>query len=489
MASRSRVRTLWSAVAPLAALVVSTALATSRCASGACELNSQCNEGTYCGADHQCHYDCLEERDCEDGFTCNHDRGRCVRLAGDAGPIEEDAAKKTGDTGEAPDVGAPVDAGFPVDLGRDVPVVPDVPADLGFPVDNPPPIDVPPVVDVPPVMDNPPVVDTGPAAGTRGFFDPCTSNADCLSGECLTTTGGARFCTRRCASTSDCADGFVCNSPPAGEAARCVPDDTGTPCTVGTAIPCARFCVGNPENPAVAHCTRECLRGADCPAGYACQLADATHRVCMSVEQPCARGLDCVTNLCVGMAGGFQGCTSRCLSDSDCPRRMTINATGIGVVTLPPYRCQVVGGERICAPPILATGGDIVGSNEIGASCGSSTDPACRSGVCDGEVNVCVQGCTPSGGCPSGFVCRPWVDDGDIYLVCRRSVVGVVPIGGSCAMGADCVTGLCQGTSPSPTSPGYCTRFCNDRLCPSGMTCRPLGSSLDGTMISLCQPT
>ncbi len=472
----------WLALAGLSMLA-------SGCAEGACELNSQCNLGTYCGADHQCRYDCVEERDCEDGFMCNVDRGRCMRIP-DAG-VEPDAGKKK-DAGETVE-----DAGFPtVDTGVDVPVVRDVPVtpmDMGFPTTDVgfPTTDVgfPPTDVGFPVMDvGFPTVDTGSTMGTRGVFDSCTSNADCLSGECLTTSGGARFCTRRCVSTSDCADGFVCNSPPAGEAARCVPDDTGTPCTVATAVPCARFCVGNPENLAVAHCTRECRSGADCPAGYGCQLADATHRVCMAAEQRCARGLDCVTNVCVGMTGGFQGCTSRCISDTDCPRRMTINATGIGVVTLPPYRCQTVGSERVCVPPLFATGGDILGSNEIGESCGSPTEPICRSGVCDGEVNVCVQGCTPTSGCPAGFVCRPWVDESDIYLVCRRSVVGLVPIGGSCSMGADCVTGLCQGTSSAPGSPAYCTRFCNDRLCPTGMTCRPLGSSLDGTMISLCQP-
>lgn len=480
----------------LAAIALVSALASAAgCASGACELNSECNPGTYCGADNRCRYDCLEERDCEDGFTCNHDRGRCMRIAGDGGV--EDAGKKV-DTGEVTkDTGSPpedagVDAGFPpvdVPVGTDVVVERDAgfpptdmgspPTDVGFPpVDRgPPPVDVP----VTPV-------DTGPSPGSARYLDPCSTNADCMTGECLSLSSGARYCTRRCVSSSECAEGFLCSIPPPGGVARCVPDDTGTDCDARTAVPCARYCVGNPVGGVQAHCTHECRTATDCPAGYGCQDAGGGTRVCISAEQPCSRAIDCTTNICVGMAGGFQGCTSRCTGDGDCPRRMTINVDGFPF-QLPPYRCQVVDGERVCVPPLQAVGGDILGSVAIGGSCGTpGAPPLCRSGVCDSETNVCVQGCTPTGGCPAGFVCRPWVDGTDIYMVCRRSVTGASLIGASCSIGADCTSGLCQGTSSTPGAPAYCTRFCNDRLCPTGMMCRPLGSSLDGTMISLCQP-
>jgi hypothetical protein len=29
-------------------------------------------------------------------------------------------------------------------------------------------------------------------------------------------------------------------------------------------------------------------------------------------------------------------------------------------------------------------------------------------------------------------------------------------------------------------------RFCNDGVCPSGMTCTPVGSTVDGTRVALC---
>ena len=461
MAPARKAPNAWSAALRAAALLVTAALATTRCASGACDLNSDCVAGTYCGYDHQCRYDCYEDRDCQDGFVCNRDRGRCQALSADAGVTPDDtgAKKDAGEVGE--------DAVAPRDVGVDAPVG----------------MDVPPPIDVPMAMDVPMTVDMGPARA--GYLDPCSTNDDCASGECLTTTAGARFCTRRCAATTACADGFLCHSPPAGRPARCVLDDTGTACDVRTALPCARFCVANPVTRLMAHCTHECRTAADCPAGYGCQDAGGGQRVCIAAEQPCGRASDCTTNVCIGMAGGFQGCTSHCTSASDCPRRMTINATGVGIVTLPPYECQVVDGERICVPPLQALGGDVAGSDELGAACGATGTPLCRSGVCDGEGNVCVQGCTPAGGCPSGFACRPWVDDTDVYLVCRRSVSGNVPVGGPCSVGADCVTGLCQGSATG--APAYCSRFCRDRLCPTGMRCVDIGRALDGTPIALCQ--
>ncbi|MDB4929103.1 MAG: hypothetical protein JWM10_1587 [Myxococcaceae bacterium] len=477
----------WSAALRLVALVVMSGLATTRCASGACDLNSDCNAGTYCGYDHQCRYDCFEDRDCADGSFCNRDRGRCQSLSGDAG-VTADAGKKK-DAGEVPVDAGGHDAGFDVgvDAGFDVGV------DVGFDVGSPPAdVGVPPTdVGFPPADVGFPATDVGfPPVDVgnprRAYLDPCTTGADCVSGECYESSIGARFCTRRCGSSTDCGQGFLCSSLPAGATARCVPDDTGTTCDARTMVPCARYCVGNPVNGGMAHCTHECRNATECPAGYACQDAGGGTKVCISAEQPCEHEIDCTTNLCVGL-GSFQGCTSRCTSDSDCPRRMTVDVDGIRF-TLPPYRCQLNAGVRLCVPPLEANGGDIAGSNELGAPCGTGASPLCRSGVCDSVTNVCVQGCTPVGGCPSGFVCRPWLDDGDVYLVCRRSVIGAATLGTSCMIGADCTSGLCLGTSSAPGAPAYCTRFCNDRLCPTGTHCMEIGSSFDGTMLSFCQP-
>ena len=470
------VRSAWSGALRLAALVVTSALATTRCASGACDLNSDCNAGTYCGYDNQCRYDCFEDRDCNDGSFCNRDRGRCQAIAGDAGVTADVAEKKDGGV-------TPVDAGPPRDAGVDVPVVTvDVPVVMDVPVVTDvgsPPVDLGGPVDVPVTP-----VDTGTPPGRGAYLDPCMVNEDCASGECLRTSGGARFCTRRCVATLDCADGFLCSRP----GGRCVLDDTGTACDT-TSTPCARVCLGNNLGHA-AHCTHECNSAADCPAGFGCQDVGGGQRMCVSAEQPCGRADDCTSSLCLNIrTTAFNGCTNSCVTARDCPRRMTYDL-GSGVrYPLPPYDCVQSGADRICVPPVIpidTRDGAILASDALGAPCSESNN-GCRSGVCDTAEGVCVQGCTPTSGCPSGFNCLPWQPDGTgtaVYLACRRALTGSSPVNGTCTRGADCVTGLCLPDASGTTA--YCSRYCTDRLCPTGMRCVPDGTAFDGTPLALC---
>jgi len=257
-----------------------------------------------------------------------------------------------------------------------------------------------------------------PRRGT--YLDPCTSTVDCQSMDCAPLGPTVGFCTRSCTSRRDCGDGYLCVR------GRCVADDTGTPCDPRTPTGCAFACFGNSAS-GRGHCTRECASGRDCPAGYACQPVGGTP-VCVEIEAPCARAADCVTNLCLGpMGSSFRGCTALCRTAADCPSRMVIEDHG-RLVALPPYTCQVVEGMQLCVPPIqrVVSGGDLTGSDPIGATCDGSPGATvqCRSGVCDGEQTpgTCVQGCSPAGGCPAGFACRPWLPDGptgSVYLVCR----------------------------------------------------------------------
>ena len=125
-------------------------------------------------------------------------------------------------------------------------------------------------------------------------------------------------------------------------------------------------------------------------------------------------------------------------------------------------------------------------SSETGATPGAPVQ--CRSGVCDGDDTPpsCVQGCTPTGGCPAGYACRPWLPDGptgSVYLVCRPAGRGA--LGTTCTRGSDCATGLCQARSAGDPT-GYCTRFCGDGICPTGMTCTPAGSAVGGVTLALC---
>ncbi len=451
---------------PAAGVVLAfvASLFAAQCAKSQCNLNSDCGYRRYCDRDNLCQTDCSEDRDCADG-VCDPN-GRCVK----APPPDA-----------APDV-APVDAA-PDDVPADAPVS----LDRATPIDAPPPIDNPPPVDNPPPIDNPPPVDipvTPDVSRPRAaFFDPCTIDDDCQSGACSRPATGRSFCSRTCTTRRDCFDGTLCSST-----GRCVPDDTGRPCDPRTdAATCARgFCFGNSAS-GVGHCTRECASGADCPAGYACSSVSGTS-VCVEVERRCNRASECPSNFCLGPAtSAFRGCTSQCRSAADCPRRMAVDDGTGRLLVLPPYTCTNVEGVNLCVPPIDILGGDIIGSDPIGATCSATGAPNCYSGVCDtGDATsaaACVQGCTPSGGCPSGFACRTWLPDGPtggLYLVCRPAGTG--GLGSTCAVAADCASALCYGSGAT----GVCTRFCNDGVCPSGMTCTPVGNTVDGTRVALC---
>ena len=497
-------RSGWSAMLRLVALAATSVAVTARCAaSGGCLADGDCASGTYCTVANVCHVDCASDTDCAGGLTCDLSRGRCggpTDAGADAG-TGTDAVTDASGSDAAQDV---VSADLPVGLDRapavDVTPGSDAPASDGAGVDgaapdapssDAPTMDVPSSIDVASAVDVPPVTEaaTSDAGPPGGYLDACTSDANCRSGHCLRTATGARYCTLSCAATSDCGTGFVC-SLDTSTASLCVPDDTGLACTSGAGVSCARYCLANAEGGA-AHCTRECSTGADCPGGFGCEDAPGRPglRVCISVEQPCSANRDCTSDQCLS-AGGITFCTAPCRSPADCPARMTVD-DGTGTPTpLSPYLCQRVGTstQTFCVPPVqaVATGIDYVaGNHPLGASCGTGMVNLCISDVCDPATSTCLQACTPASGCPAGFGCRPWVPDasGAVYLACQRAVLGSVAINGPCAHASDCATGLCL---PTGTGSAYCTRYCPDRLCPTGMRCVPDGTAFDGTPLSLC---
>lgn len=371
----------------------------------------------------------------------------------------------------------------PSDVGVDR-ATPVVDAVVDVPVDRATPV-VDAVVDVPvdrgtPVVDVPVVIDV---ASPRGYLEACASNADCASGDCLTTPGGARWCTRACGSgRAPCGDGMLCSN-----AGRCVLDDTGVACTPAASA-CARRCIASPTG-TLGHCTRECSVGADCPATFACQTVPTGGRFCVAAERRCMTAADCTSNLCVASGAGFGVCTTLCTSDADCPRRLIVDNGAGSPDPLVPYRCQMVGTQRVCVPPFanVVTGNGVVrGAQELGESCAlSGGNNLCASAVCDAAADVCVQTCTQTSGCPVGFTCAPWQPGGAgsaQYLVCRRGGAGAGAFGATCGRSSDCATGTCL-----PGTPSYCTRYCNDGICPAGLRCVAHANAFDGTHVNTCE--
>jgi len=272
--------------------------------------------------------------------------------------------------------------------------------------------------------------DATPPAGTGVYLDRCTAAGECASGLCALDIGGTRFCTRSCTGHSQCTSEHVCM------AEACHADDTGDPCTQATADTCTTgLCLVDGNG--AGQCTRDCTSANDCPAGYACTFAGGSAtKICVNIEKPCADAKACGTGICITGTPAV-GCTSTCASAADCPQRLTS-------VGLPAYTCALALGSSvpICVPP-----DDIRGSDPIGASCSLAGTTDCRSGAC-AETNVglgamCTQACTVQGGCAPGLGCFPLADDGAFLLVCNRG--GVRDLAEACAAASDCRSGLCDG--------------------------------------------
>ena len=392
------------------------------CAGTECNFSSQCERAMYCDNGH-CLQDCVEDFDCAAGEQCTV-IGRCVSA--------EDAGER--DASVDPDGGDDEDGGVDVGVGRDVGV--DGGADGDVRVDG---------------GEGDAGLDVGVDAGGMGSrLDPCAADGVCMSSVCASDR-----CSVSCSGSGECADDEIC----AG--GRCTLDDSGTPCSLARPDTCvAGLCFGSSTSGS-GECTRGCGDASECHAGSACTVVSGV-AICADIERPCARAADCATGLCLGATG----CTAACRSARDCPLR----ATSLGVSA---YTCELVDGVRVCVPPA-----DIAGSDRLGASCPAFGGNTCRSGLCSTDSPggpMCVQACTAAGGCPPGFGCKPEeITGGGIAFLCARAGPGA--FGSACSAASQCATSLCDAT-------GFCTRLCDDRICPSGYTCDPL----PGTTSRICR--
>ncbi len=277
--------------------------------------------------------------------------------------------------------------------------------------------------------------------GCTPLGEPCTADEECARGGCE-DVGGTRVCIRDCDATDAipmCPLRFYCEETVCG-AGRCIFGDPGG--------------------------------GAD--------------------GAECAADTDCASLRCADV-GGVMRCGRSCSIDTDpCPPEEVCEGAAAGVC-------------GSCVPVEFSTG-----PRPFGAPC--DTDAQCADGAC--PEGFCTRGCPPE--CPSAFHCRASLcrrgdlggpgsecvdseDCGDLApdcvdadtdficagpcdaggacgpgLECASTPVGErclppgLPLGETCAEGADCRSGICGGN--------VCTRICDPTdPCPSGFDCNPAG--------------
>jgi hypothetical protein len=315
-----------------------------------------------------------------------------------------------------------------------------------------------------PQTDGPPA-QSDAAAGTLHYTDSCQHGYECDSNLCLGDIWGGpvNHCLpATCAGNTQCqmGDSCVLAKDPINHN-TCLPQDSGRACSAPGE--CLAWCL---TIGASGFCTSDCSSAADCPAEWSCYPVLGSP-VCLPPDpSPCADPIDCVVlgvAACIGSAVPGR-CLNPCRAQSDCEAGAT---------------CQAVANTpapgTYCLPASLGTG-------LLGAAC--NNDPnQCRSGLCLGTF--CTEPCGvthTAAACPHGYGCLP-VDNGagGQTLVCTPAGSG--ELGAPCANELGCRSALCV------SSPGFCSRFCNDNVpCPTGYTCQDMGLSADGIALRVCAP-
>ncbi len=191
------------------------------------------------------------------------------------------------------------------------------------------------------------------AGSPRGFGEPCASNAECASGQCV-ADGPRSYCTRACDGTDTaCGDGYHCRETVCiagdrgGVGDSCVPglDDCRSDAfcvSLGADAWCSQFCGSS-------------AAGAVCPDQFECVPAGAQF-VCAPVRSllgdTCTADDACISGVCLTDANGERVCSRTCSVDSPCATGFECRRTADGSAAFclaPPPRpaggCSVTRGS------------------------------------------------------------------------------------------------------------------------------------------------
>ena len=298
------------------------------------------------------------------------------------------------------------------------------------------------------------VLDTEPLCepGTGCFLDPCTENADCLSGWCVTHLGSG-VCTETC--QEDCPAGWTCQQVAGTDpdvvfvcmsefATLCVPCASASDCgdAGGTQAACVVY--GEAEG---AFCGGGCEVDGDCPVGFRCE------------EMPTAQGAD--LSQCIP-AEGECACTARSIE------------LGLGTPCAISNEEGTCSGSRVCLEDGLTACGAEAPAAELCNGLDDDCDGTTDEDTCDDDNPCTEDACLGEAGCEH-----------------------VALEGGECADGnpctaADhCIAGVCIGdpvlcddqnpcTDDSCTETGGCDHLANVADCDDGDPCTVADECGDG---------
>ncbi len=193
--------------------------------------------------------------------------------------------------------------------------------------------------------------------GTSTTGQSCSLSSSCRTGSCI-TSDGAGYCTDQCTHESGCSATTTCHVE-------------RFPVTSGPMV------IGN-------------FYASRCRLDSRITATKNTGQTCVAGE--CRGGTDmCVTY------NGTARCAEACCTHADCPSGYSCNVGGPSS-----YIGYTTGGAQIwsfvpsCVP---ATGNRVAG-----AACSANAD--CRSGVCDRNLNICVDFCCSDATCPNMTTCE-----------------------------------------------------------------------------------
>jgi hypothetical protein len=301
-----------------------------------------------------------------------------------------------------------------------------------------------------------------PLTGALG--SPCSGNS-CGSGlSCINNPSvGGNFCSHGCdpQNTASCEAGFGCraSSEISGSTGACFPgqgdnaNDVGAQCN-STNMPCSgssATCIDAITNPAWigGYCSQDCAGANSCPLGSVCvQFTGSNTSYCLlgcsNMQSSCRDGYACWPTDSAGNGFCYPACQTNadcngaeCLCNGVCASAGDAEAF-IGSQCNTGFDCPT---GAICIPPTLNGQSSGWPSGYCTSSCGGADAcagcPAGSSCVVDGAEgqSYCLKNCDANTPCRSGYGCS---HQGNVD-VCVPGCTSDA----ACEVGQHCVNGSC----------------------------------------------